>query len=214
MQQACLVLMSPSIAPADSSGGRAARRFVANLALTPNCHDAPAGKPLECVDAESRLPNADPAERTTVHRLTSRFRRAAWTGLALTALLAASACGGSSTTAPTATAPITPPTTEVFTGTVSVGGSDSHTFTVVLSNGQLNVILTAAGPPSTITVGLGIGAPSGSTCAFFAGGAGPTQAGTIAQLSGVAQAGTYCVAVYDAGNQLADVTYSLTVTHY
>ena len=150
-----------------------------------------------------------------MHQLTSRFRPAAWTGLALTTLLAASACGGSSTTAPTATgATTTPPTTEVFTGTVAVGGSASHAFTVVLSNGLLSVTLTAAGPPSTVTVGLGIGAPSGSTCAFFSGGAGPTQAGTTAQLSGVAQAGPYCVGVYDAGNQLADITYSVTVTHY
>ena len=149
-----------------------------------------------------------------MHRLTSRLRRAVWIGLALSPVLAASACGGSSTTAPTATGAITPPTTEVFTGTVAVGGSASHAFTVVLSNGLLNVTLTAAGPPSTVTVGLGIGAPSGSTCAFFSGGAGPTQAGTAAQLSGVAQAGPYCVGVYDAGNQLADITYSVTVTHY
>ena len=150
-----------------------------------------------------------------MHRLTSRLRRAAWIGLALSTGLAASACGGSSTTAPTATgATTTPPTTEVFTGTVAVGGSASHAFTVVLSNGLLNVTLTAAGPPSTVTVGLGIGAPSGSTCAFFSGGAGPTQAGTTAQLSGVAQAGMYCVGVYDAGNQTGDITYSVTVTHY
>jgi hypothetical protein len=26
--------------------------------------------------------------------------------------------------------------------------------------------------------------------------------------------GTYCVAVFDAGNQVADVSYSVTVTHY
>ncbi|MEQ1913243.1 MAG: hypothetical protein ABMA15_30805 [Vicinamibacterales bacterium] len=147
-------------------------------------------------------------------RLTSRFRRTAGTGLALTALLAASACGGSSTTGSTSTTgPSVTPTTEVFTGTVPVGGSDIHSFTITLSNGQVNVILTAAGPPPTIFMGLGIGTPSGATCTLVTSPL-ATPASSVAQLSGTAQAGTYCVAVYDAGNQTADVTYSVTVTHY
>ena len=150
-----------------------------------------------------------------MHRLTSRFRRTAGTGLALTALLAPSACGGSSTTSSTSvTGPSATPTTDVFAGTVAVGGSVTHSFTVVLSNGQVNVTLTAAGPPATIFMGLGIGTPTGSTCTLLSGGSLATPAGSIAQLSGTAQAGTYCVAVYDVGNQTGDVTYSVTVTHY
>ena len=150
-----------------------------------------------------------------MHRLTSRFRPAAWTGLALTALLAASACGGSGTTSSTTvTGPSATPTTEAFTGTVAVGGSATHSFTVTLSNGQVNVILTAAGPPATIFMGLGIGTPSGATCTLLSGGSLATPAGSLAQLSGTAQAGTYCIAVYDVGNQTGDVTYSVTVTHY
>ena len=150
-----------------------------------------------------------------MHRLTSRFRHAAWTGLALTALLTASACGGSSTSASTTvTGPSATPTTEVFAGTVAVGGSAVHSFTVTLSNGQVNVILTAAGPPATIFMGLGIGTPSGATCTLLSGGSLATPAGSLAQLSGTAQAGTYCIAVYDVGNQTGDVTYSVTVTHY
>ena len=140
-------------------------------------------------------------------------RRAVWVGLGFI-VLTVSACGGSSTTSPTTTGPTTAPTSEVFTGTVPVGGIDSHTFNVALSNGQVNIILTAAGPPATIFMGLGIGAPSGSTCSLFSGGSLVTQASTTAQLSGTAQAGAYCVSVYDAGNQSADITYSVTVTHY
>ena len=39
-------------------------------------------------------------------------------------------------------------------------------------------------------------------------------AGAIAQLTGSINAGSYCVMVSDAGNQLAPVTYAVTVTHY
>ncbi|MBZ5559098.1 MAG: hypothetical protein LAO77_17645 [Acidobacteriia bacterium] len=119
----------------------------------------------------------------------------------------------SSTTTST-TAPTGNPTTENFTGTVAVGGSDVHSFTVVLSGGQLNVILTAAGPPPTIQMGLGIGSYSGTTCTLFSNGSLTTPAGSIAQLTGTANAGTYCVQVSDVGNQTAPVNYAVTVTHF
>jgi hypothetical protein len=41
-----------------------------------------------------------------------------------------------------------------------------------------------------------------------------TPAGTSAQLTGTLDAGSYCVMVYDAGNQTAPVTYAVTVNHY
>ena len=133
--------------------------------------------------------------------------------LALT--LSASACTTSANTSTPAT--ITTPsvalTTETITGTVPVGGSDIHN--VVLSQtGELDVTLTAAGPPSTIFMGLGIGTVSGSSCVFLSGATTNVQAGTSPQLSGSSvAAGTYCVAVYDIGNQASPVTYSLTVVH-
>ena len=144
-------------------------------------------------------------------RSSSRF--AAWM-IALAALVAPGCGGGSGSTSSLPTGPSTAPTTETFTGTVPIGGSDIHTFTIVLSNGQVNITLTQAGPPSTIYMGLGIGTPSGSNCALLSGGSVATPAGTVAQLVGTTPAGAYCVAVFDAGNQSADVTYSVTVTHY
>ena len=104
--------------------------------------------------------------------------------------------------------------TEAFSGNVDVGGSDSHTFSVTQSGGQLNVVLTAAGPPATIYMGLGVGTPAGGACSLLSGSQILTQAGTTAQLSGTVNAGTYCVAVFDAGNQTAQIAYSVTVTHY
>ena len=74
--------------------------------------------------------------------------------------------------------------------------------------------LTAAGPPATIYMGLGVGTPVSGACQLLSGGYTVTQAGTTAQLSGTINAGTFCVMVYDAGNMVAPVTYAVTVTHY
>jgi hypothetical protein len=136
------------------------------------------------------------------------------TALMLALALATAACSsGDSTTSPI-TSPTATVTTENFTGSVEVGSSDSHSFTVALSGGQLNATLTAAGPPATIFMGLGIGSFSSSTCTLLSGGSVLAQAGAIAQLTGTVNAGSYCVMVSDAGNQVAPVTYAVTVTHY
>ena len=132
--------------------------------------------------------------------------------------LAAAGCtnGGTSLPASATPAPAATPvaTTETFNGTVAVGGNDVHPFTVTTSNLNLAVTLTAAGPPSTITMGLGVGSYSGGTCSLLSSGATSTSAGTTAQLSGTITAGAYCVAVFDVGNQSAPVTYTAVVVHY
>ena len=94
--------------------------------------------------------------------------------------------------------------------------SQETTFTPSLSlqTGEVDITLTAAGPPSTIFMCLGLGTLSGSSCVFLAGDTTRVQASTSPQLSGPSiPAGTYCVAVYDIGNQAAPVTYSVTVVH-
>lgn len=126
-------------------------------------------------------------------------------------------CGGSNdsqvVTAPSATV-----VTETFTGTVNppvvgVGQQDIHNFTVSV-DGTLSVTLTAAGPPPTIKVGLGVGNPGANgTCSMSTGNFVETAAGTTAQLSGAIGMGTYCVSVFDTGNILQPVTYSVTVAH-
>jgi hypothetical protein len=127
-------------------------------------------------------------------------------------VLAGAACGDSNST-PNFVQPTPTLITENFTGTVAVGGNDVHPFNVT-SSGQLNVTLTAAGPPPTIYMGLGVGTPSGSTCPLLSNGSVATPAGTTAQLSGTINSGSYCVTVFDVGNQTAPVTYAVTVTHY
>jgi hypothetical protein len=136
------------------------------------------------------------------------------TAMMLALAITTAECGGGSTSSPTIASPAATVTTETFNGSVDVGGSDSHPFTVALSSGQLNVTLTAAGPPSTIYMSLGIGTFTGAMCTLLTSASVVTQAGAIAQLTGTANAGSYCVMVSDAGNQVAPVTYAVTVIHY
>jgi len=132
--------------------------------------------------------------------------------VALSACSSSDSSSGSSFTLPT------PVVTDTFSGTVDVGGFDFHSFTVG-STGTLSVTLTAAGPPPTIFMGLGVGTPVAATasapasCPLLANASLPTPAGTTAQLSGTIGPGTYCVSVYDVGNQTAQIAYTVTVSH-
>ena len=146
-------------------------------------------------------------------QIIDRYRGAAVVLLALILTGCTLGGGGGSSSSTNPVAPTASATTETFNGTIDVGGSDSHNFTVAQSGGQVNVTLTAAGPPTTIFMGVGVGTPSGNTCSLIAQ-APPSQASTIAQLSGTAQAGTYCVVVFDIGNQTAQVSYTVTVSHF
>jgi hypothetical protein len=131
--------------------------------------------------------------------------------LGLVLLGAAMACGGSSNNA-VVTAPTGTLVTETFNGTVQVGGLSSNPFTVTVG-GTVNITLIAAGPPATITMGLGVGTPSGATCALLSGGSTTTVPGTAAQLSGPLAAGSYCVEVIDIGNAAVPIAYTVTVAH-
>jgi hypothetical protein len=127
---------------------------------------------------------------------------------------AVAACGGSSNTS-NVTSPSATVTTETFTGTVQPGATNVHTF-MVTTPGQVTVTMTAAGPPSTITMGLGLGNPDASgNCIFLSGGT--TQAianATTPQLSGnLTASGAYCVAIGDVGNAAGPITYSIAVSH-
>ena len=120
--------------------------------------------------------------------------------------------GGGSATAPT---PAAATITETFTGTLAPQTLNPHNFTVAV-NGTVVITLTAVGPPATITVGLGLGVPSGGTCSLSLGSGtfGSTQASATPQINftGV-PAATFCVAIYDVGNLSNPVDYSITVAH-
>jgi hypothetical protein len=112
------------------------------------------------------------------------------------------------------TAPSTPLVTENFSGTVQVGLSDAHPFTVTSAGFQITLDLTSAGPPPTISMGFGVGAWDGTTCSLLSGGFATVQAGPTPQLAGNINSGQYCAMVFDVGNQAGPITYTAVVLHY
>jgi len=134
----------------------------------------------------------------------------------LAAVALCTACGGSSTSSPSTISTNATVTTETFTGTVQVLGTNVHNFTVT-TPGTVSVTMTAAGPPSTITMGLGIGNPnSAGNCIFLSGGVtnSAVASTTTPQLTGtLTSSGAYCVAIGDIGNAAGPITYSITVSH-
>jgi hypothetical protein len=138
----------------------------------------------------------------------------------LTAGLAATGCSTGSDPATSAatiaavTSPTTAVVTENFSGTVQPGSNDAHSFTVTTNNAAISLTLTSVGPPSTIAMGFGVGQTVAGSCQLLSGGYGTYSASTTPQLSGTIGSGTYCVMVYDVGNQSAAITYTVVVSHY
>ena len=136
--------------------------------------------------------------------------------LLIASALAAAGCstGSDSTASSLPTTPSSPLVPENFGGTVIVGGSDVHSFTVTSDASPITIDLTSAGPPATITMGFGIGSFVGGTCQLSSGGTTQAAASATPQLAGTVPAGTYCVMVYDVGNQSGPITYTVVIQHY
>ena len=119
------------------------------------------------------------------------------------------AAGCSDPQAPATPTPATPTLTETFTGQLLVLGSNSHTFTVQQVGG-LQVTINGVTPPAA--VGIAVGTPSGATCLAIQ--SLTAVANPTAQISGTATiTGSFCVRVYDVGNLVEPVNYTVTVLH-
>ena len=133
----------------------------------------------------------------------------------LLAVLASSlACDNSGTSSSAITTPTTPLTSQTFSGTVDVNGSATNTTFVVGVSGEVDITITALGPPANIIMGLAVGIPStidGSCTAPLS--AGQTVQASTTPLVGTLQAGTWCVKLYDVGYQTAQISYTITVAH-
>src|SRR5436190_22487404 len=141
--------------------------------------------------------------------------------LVVLAVVGISACGGSSNSTPTA--PSGNATVETFNGAFDPKGvGPVHNFTIQQSNGLLNLVLTAVtdvttSAPAGIAVGLALGSQSSSGCVAISGASATVSAGTTSitsGLSGTANAGTYCLIVFDVGNLVNSVTYTVSVSHF
>ena len=87
---------------------------------------------------------------------------------------------------------------EMVSGTVADQGTAGHSFTVT-TTGSVSITLTAVGPLTTISMGVGIGTWNGTTCGVSVTKNDNARTGAAA-LAGTANAGSYCVNVYDSGN--------------
>ena len=129
-------------------------------------------------------------------------------GFVVVVLLAlSSACGGDNNTP---TMPSTPSgtTSETWSGVVAPGGQSSRSFTVN-NSGTIAVTLTAAGT----TLGLGVGLPrvTGGGCRL--GVTANASPSATPQISTQAEAGQYCVQVYDLGTLRDPVGFALKIDH-
>jgi len=122
-------------------------------------------------------------------------------------ILVVAACGSDNST-PTTPSNTSSVMSETWSSTVAPGGQSTRSFTVNAS-GTISVTVTAAGA----TVGVGVGLPrlSGGGCRL--GVTVNASAATTPQISTPADAGQYCVQVYDLGTLSDPVGFALKIDH-
>jgi hypothetical protein len=116
------------------------------------------------------------------------------------------ACGGAELLPPTTGTPV--PLTEVFSGTLGRNGAVTHPF-ASQAGGSVTVTLQELEPDRTI--GLSLGTWNGTSCqTVIADDAAVRQSSIVGTVSGV---GNLCVRVYDVGNLIEPVSYTVSVFH-
>jgi hypothetical protein len=103
-------------------------------------------------------------------------------------------------------------TTTTFASTLAVGGTATRTFTTT-QGGTITVSLASLGgaEPDAV-VGLGIGLlRTNSSCGLSQ--SIETSAGSSAQIMISADAGQYCVRIFDLGSLTEDSSFSMTIEH-
>ena len=128
--------------------------------------------------------------------------------LALACLIGMAGGCGSAASPATAPSTTTSPTSEGWSGVLAPGGASSRSFTANAA-GTISITLTGAGA----TVGLGVGLPrtSGGGCRL--GVTVNAAPGPTAQLTTQADAGSYCVQVFDLGSLSDPVPFAMTINH-
>ncbi|MGC4084880.1 MAG: hypothetical protein QM736_22895 [Vicinamibacterales bacterium] len=134
--------------------------------------------------------------------------------LACAVMLASIGCGDDSPTTPSTSTPTS--STELFTGTLSPGGSSFYSFTVT-NAGTVSITLASLASsrvglvlPSRLTIGLGV--PNGFGCATTS--TVDTAPGLTAQLTASgAKDNIYCVNLADPGVLTGDVLFVIRIVH-
>ena len=117
----------------------------------------------------------------------------------------ASGCGSATPTTPT-TATRTSPVTESWTGVLGPGGTSSHTF-ITAQSGTITVTLTS----SDVPLGLGIGVPRSVNGGCRLATSQVDAAGLV--VSALADAGSYCVEVFDDGSVGKQAAFAVQIVY-
>ncbi len=125
--------------------------------------------------------------------------------------LLTAACGSDTTTSPSSTTTTaTSPVVDTFSSLLAIRGSTARTF-AMSGAGTIRVTLSALGNGSS-TVGVVVGVPAtGAPCSPSV--SVVTGPGTSPQIVTAADAGSYCVQVYDPGRLTEDTAFTLTIEH-
>jgi hypothetical protein len=99
---------------------------------------------------------------------------------------------------------------ESFSGSITVNGAATHTFTTERA-GQAAATLTSLAPDNTAVVSFTLGTWNGSYCQITLA---KDDATTSSSLVGTASAGSFCVRISDVGRLTAPTDYEITVQHY
>ena len=105
--------------------------------------------------------------------------------------------------------------TEVYTGTMTVGGSGFYSFSVggpgaaAITFGSLTNAST--GRPLDVAMGLGVGIPAGEGCNVTT--SATAAPALTAQLSSPVLPGIYCVQLSDVGNLRVPAVFGVRIVH-
>jgi len=124
------------------------------------------------------------------------------------AVVVLSACGDDNTDI--VTTPTPNPITETFSGTVTVNGAATHTFSAGAA-GTVTATLTAIGPDESTVSGMVLGEWNGTGCTERI--TNDLAVRTTVLTGNVSQAGQLCVRIRDVGRFVESVTYEITVIH-
>ena len=119
------------------------------------------------------------------------------------------ACSNNTTT-PTSPTTTLPTITATWTGTLNQNGGTTYPFTAQV--GPIAATLTSIAPDETVRIGMSLGSWNGSACAVAIASDNLAQGGAVN--GSVSAAGNYCVRVYDVGNIVDPVSFTVILAHY
>ena len=108
---------------------------------------------------------------------------------------------------------VTTSTTELFSGTLPVGGARFYSYTVTQPGSAYLTLasLTSGSRTSTTRVALGVGIPAGTGCALRD--SVTVSAALTTQLEHPSPSGIYCVNIADAEGLPSPMTFAIRIVH-